>query len=292
MKILITGGSGFLGGALAPALSRIGVELTLLQRESSPIKQQDLAYRAEIIRFGNIQEIGDAISSTKPDAIIHTAGIYGRNGETWNDLIDSNLKLGLEILSSLRKTEKKVNFVNTSTALDGMVSAYSLSKNQFSEWGKFASGQYPDAFRFIDIKLQHIFGAGDSPTKFSSHVIKSCINNVPTLELTHGEQRRDFIYIEDAVSAYLNILENCNAMGNFEAIDVGTGIAPKVRDFVETVHRLTSSNTKLLFGSIPYRSQEPLICIANTKRLKAFGWSPQYDLETALKMTIEKEMKK
>lgn len=292
MKILITGGSGFLGGALASALAQRGMKLTLLQRKSSPIKRQDLAYKAEIIRFGQIQEIDDAISSVKPDAIIHTAGIYGRNGESWNDLIDSNLKLGLEIISSLRKTEKKINFINTSTALDGTVSAYSLSKNQFSEWGRLASSLHSDSFRFIDIKLQHIFGAGDSPTKFSSYVIKSCINNVPTLELTQGEQRRDFIYIDDAVSAYIKILEECNNFADFEVIDVGTGTAPRVRDFVETIHRLTASKTKLLFGAIPYRNQEPPICAANTQRLNAFGWSPKHDLETALKMTIEKEMKK
>jgi len=110
--------------------------------------------------------------------------------------------------------------------------------------------------------------------------------------LTRGDQRRDFIYIRDVVSAYLKILDGIETLNYFEEIDVGLGEAPPVRIFVEMVHRLTKSQSQLEFGAIPIRPQEPALCVADTTRLRQIGWEPVYDVETGLKETIEKELKK
>lgn len=240
-----------------------------------------------------MSDIPGLVRSAAPDAIIHTAGSYGRKGESWVDLLNANVQYGLALITgALSSGKEQIALINTSSALDSAVSAYALTKNQFSEWGKFAANNCPQNFKFIDVRLQHMFGPYDDTSKFSSFILNKCLNNEPSIPLTRGDQRRDFIYIRDVVSAYLKILDGIETLNYFEEIDVGLGDAPPVRIFVEMVHRLTKSQSQLEFGAIPIRPQEPTLCVADTTRLRQIGWEPVYDVETGLKETIEKELKK
>lgn len=145
---------------------------------------------------------------------------------------------------------------------------------------------------FGNIRLEHFYGPNDDNTKFTSYVIKSCLENIPELELTLGEQRRDFIYIDDVVSAYLLLLENMGSFSEpFMEFDVGSGQAVSIREFVETVHRLTASRTHLAFGALPYRDGEVMHSVADVSGLKMLGWRCCYDIEAGLKQAIEQEGK-
>ena len=114
------------------------------------------------------------------------------------------------------------------------------------------------------MRLEHFYGPKDVDSKFTTHVMNSCLRNVPELKLTSGEQKRDFIYIDDVVSAYLIILDNIKGFSDFfNEFDVGSGAAVSIRDFVEKVHQITDSQTHLAFGSIPYRTGEVMSSNAN-----------------------------
>ena len=137
-------------------------------------------------------------------AVVHTATCYGRNRETPLEVFEANLKFPLDLLekAALFSTD---TFFNTDTILYKYLNGYSLSKHQFVEWGK----QYADEhkIKFCNIKLEHMYGPGDDDSKFTTYVINSCLNNVPEVKLTLGEQERDFIYIDDVVSAYQLLLK-------------------------------------------------------------------------------------
>ena len=64
--------------------------------------------------------------------------------------------------------------------------------------------------KFINARLFHLYGPSDKPTKFVNSIIQSLKNNLPTIDLTSGTQRRDFIYIDDAIEAFLLIILNLN----------------------------------------------------------------------------------
>jgi nucleoside-diphosphate-sugar epimerase len=169
------------------------------------------------------------------------------------------------------------------------VSLYSLSKHQFAEWGRTLAHQSSGNLRFVNVQLQHMYGPGDDASKFTTHVLQTCKRNAPELDLTSGEQRRDFIYIEDVVSAYCVLAEQRGQLETVCDIEVGSGIAPTVREFVEIAHRLTSSRTQLNFGCLPYRPNEAMLCQASIGKMQALGWEPRFDLHAGLKKTIELE---
>ena len=223
---------------------------------------------------------------------MHTACAYGRLCETSLQLFDANLRLGLVILQALQHAAKPVSFINTGSALAPEVSPYALSKHQFAQWGRMLATQSGGKLSFVNVLLQHMYGPGDDLSKFTTHVLHACHRNDPVLKLTAGEQARDFIYIDDVVSAYDTLITQCNQLDAVLDIEVGSGIAPTIRQFVETAHRLTASRTELLFGALPYRTNEAMHCLANVARIKQLGWEPAYDLNAGLNKTIELEFNK
>jgi nucleoside-diphosphate-sugar epimerase len=135
-----------------------------------------------------------------------------------------------------------------------------------------------------------MYGPGDDESKFTTHVIKSCLANVPELKLTAGEQKRDFIYIDDVISAYMILLEKAKQQTeNFQEYDLGSGKAIKIREFVEIVHKITQSCTKLNFGVLPYRENEIMQSEADITSLMSLGWLCQTSLIEGIKKIVQSD---
>jgi nucleoside-diphosphate-sugar epimerase len=290
VNLLITGGSGFLGSALALHFLEAGHRVALLLRPTSQLSR--LRGREGAFALGRCdsgQEINEFISSIEPDAVIHTACAYGRQGESLVTINDVNLRLGLAILQAVLSVKKPVTFINTGTVLEANVSPYALTKHQFAQWGRFLALQSTHELRFVNVLLQHMYGPGDDSSKFTTHVLNTCHRNEPTLKLTAGEQKRDFLYIDDVVTAYSTLLEKRNDLASAVDIEVGSGTAPSIREFVQTVHKLTASKTELQYGALPYRLNEPMHLQADISQMNALGWQPKFNLERGLRRTLELE---
>ncbi len=293
MKILITGSSGFLGSSLALYWKNLGHQVSLLLRPTSRLdrlKGEDFYFDIGLCSSDN--EVEDFVKKVQADVIVHTACVYGRKNENSLQLFDSNMRLGLVILQAIRKISKPVNFINTGSALPSHVSEYALSKHQFSQWGGMLAANSNNQLKFVNVLLQHMYGPGDDESKFTSHILHTCLRNDAELNLTAGNQVRDFIYIDDVISAYDVLIQESSNFENFLDVEIGTGIAPTIRNFVETAHRLTASKTKLLFGAVPYRDHEVMSCIADIGYMQGLGWSPVFDIESGLQKMLEMEGKK
>lgn len=290
MNILITGAGGFLGSALARRIGEMDHQVSLLVRKKTNLYRLTDLSPFKIGRCDTDAEINKFISDVCPDVVIHTACCYGRGGESPFQIIDSNIWFGMALLNAIKGLEKKVSFINTGTVLSRDVSLYALTKIQFEELGSYIANASNQNIQFINIKLQHMYGPGDDASKFTSYVINACKNNVLTLPLSLGEQKRDFIYIDDVVDAYVKILENMAKLDGQLQIELGSGAAPRLRDFVELAHKLTNSKTELLFGQIPYRENDEMCLIANINSLKNLGWTPKFDIEAGIKKTIEMDV--
>jgi CDP-paratose synthetase len=287
LNILITGAGGFLGSALAQRLGEKNHHVSLLVRKNTSLYRLHDVSSFKIGRCESDSEINKFVSDICPDVVIHTACCYGRGGESPLQIIDSNIWFGAVLLNAIKGLKKKVSFINTGTVLSRDLSLYALTKIQFEELGAYISNTSNQSIQFINIKLQYMYGPGDDVSKFASYVINACKKNMPELPLTLGEQKRDFIYIADVVDAYVKIIESIDKLNVVESIELGSGDAPRLKDFVRIAHKLTNSKTELLFGEIPYRENDSMYLVANIDRIRSLGWSPKFDIEAGIKKIIE-----
>jgi nucleoside-diphosphate-sugar epimerase len=287
MRILLTGITGYLGSHLAKAILNRGDEVIGLKRRSSSLNRIDNILPKLVLHDLEDTDLSVLLSQLgKIDAVIHTATCYGRKGESSTEILQANLVLPLKLLNAAIEAGVDL-FINTDTVLDKFLNPYALSKGQFAEWGQFFADQ--KKILFLNLKLEHFYGPNDDPTKFTAHVINSCLNNAPELNLTLGEQQRDFIFINDVVSAYVLLLDKHNTFEeNFVEFEIGSGIAVTIKKFVETAHRLTTSITRLNFGALPYRSGEAMYSKAKTDQLETLGWHCHYDIEAGITQIIKK----
>jgi len=291
MTILLTGATGFLGSHLLKALVNKGYEVVVLKRSTSNmwrLKGFENTFKSYDIDRVPLQK---AFEEQYIDTIIHTACMYGRKGESIQQILKTNLMFGIKLLSTAIDFSTKY-FLNTSTLLDKQINAYALSKKQFEEWLKLASNK----IQVVNLKLELMFGEQDGNDKFTSWILNELQQEKNIIPLTAGTQKRDFIYIDDVVSAYLTCLEQAPQLKDFNDIEVGTGVLTPVKSFVtlvkNTLEKLKGSpiETQLNFGALPYREGEIMEPQVDNSRLCSLGWQPKRSLEENIEQFVKHEI--
>ncbi len=284
--ILLTGGTGYLGSHLLKRLVQYNDRVVLLKRTSSDTwRIRD--YIGHVTVYDADRKSFDGIfKKEKIDIVVHCATDYGRKGLHKPTLVESNLLLPLKLLES--GIQHGVScFINTDTILDKRLNAYALSKNQFKEWLKTYSGE----MSCINVALEHFYGPCDDPSKFVTFLIRQLLQKVPALDLTEGRQKRDFIHIDDAIGAYMKIIEyGKSRKKGYVQFEVGSGRSVTIRQLIALLRKLTNNTrTTVNFGSIPYRKHETMKSNVNLSKILALGWRPSYTLEEGLQRTIRSE---
>ena len=284
---LVTGATGFLGSHVVKKLLAEGQKVVILKRSFSNTKR--LATELSKVKSYDIDKLDDFADVFKEqhiDVVIHTATCYGRQGEAVEQIYDVNLKFPLKLLELALRFNTDT-FFNTDTILSKYLNWYALSKKQFSEIGQqFA---HMGKINFIDAKLEHMYGEDDSNTKFVTFMLEALQNNQDELKLTAGEQRRDFIYVDDVVEAYWKILTSQSNDKKYQQYEVGTGKTISIKELVMLAKSITKSQIKLVFGAIPYRENEIMNSKANVESLLNLGWQAKVDIETGIRKIVGAE---
>ena len=290
MKILLTGATGFLGSALLKKLLEKGHEVIILKRSFSDLRR--ITNEIDSIKSYDVDKVSVEnifLENKKIDTIIHTATCYGRNNETAPHIFQSNTYFPLRIIDAASKNGVKT-FINTGTMLPlaktGQMHDYVLSKRQFIEWGR----HYSQTVKFVNMKLDYIYGPFDDKTKLLPALIESCVKNIPDFNLTKGEQRRDFVYIDDVVDAYMSVIDF--QTGNFEEFEIGLGYSVSLKEAALKIKELTGSAIHLNFGALPYRKDELMEAKTEISKLSSLGWKAEYDFENGIKNLLKTEYKR
>lgn len=284
--VLLTGGTGFLGSAILSSLVDKNRKIILLKRSTSDTARVRHLSKNIIVYDIDKDPLDRPFSDHSIDVIIHCAADQGRGQASPRSLLEANVLFPLVLLQMALDYHASC-FINTDTALDKQVSAYALSKHQFREWLRTFSNRLV----CINASLELFYGPDDHPSKFVTYVVRELLKNAVKIDFTRGEQKRDFIYIDDVRNALLKILDNSASLPKgYYNYEIGTGDAVPIRDIVTIMRELTyNTKTLLNFGALPYRDHEVMESRVDTSAIHKLGWRPVYSLRDGLRATIESE---
>lgn len=282
-KILITGGTGFLGSNIVKVLSLQGFSITVLIRKESCLKRLE-ANRSNL-NFIFSSDLNTFFKNNKISGVIHLATNYGRKNEPLNEIIDCNVIFPVNLFKMAVDNDVDF-FINTDTSLPRNLNYYSLSKAQFKDWLK----NIPSSIKIVNVIPEYFYGPNDDMTKFISSMLDKLQNNIDFIDLSAGTQLRDFIYINDIVNAYQCIIENLESFKNYTDVPIGTGITISLKDLVLLIKKLSNNKkTVLNFGKLPMRKGEIMESKADISFLNELGWNPVVSLEEGISEIIKQD---
>lgn len=294
--ILLTGATGFLGSYLLKKLANYDYKILVLKRSFS-----DTTRINDVINNYNIEtydcdkiNIEKVFEQHKIDAIIHCATEYGRENSSEEKIKETNINFPSKLLNLATKYNTEL-FINTDSYFTKSntlyLEKYTQSKKDFYKILEKSSKN----IKIINMRLEHIFGYYDNNNKFVKSIFnKIVVEKANSIDLTFGEQKRDFIYIDDVVDSYLKALEY-GFLNNFEIKDfeIGTGKSISVRQFVEYINKKNKSEKycSLNFGKIPYRENEIMESKADIENHKILGFNPKYSYQKGIDLMFEEYKK-
>lgn len=282
--VLITGATGFIGAHLAMLLVRKGFCVAATFRNKPPEPSKRLPIPSKIL-WVHANDGPQWILNNTPQIIIHLATEYGKELPP-SKCINSNVLFPMTLLEAACQAGCKL-FLNTDSFFGKACFAYphmrhyTFSKENFREWGVSHALNSPT--RFLTLRLEHVYGEYDNADKFIPFVVdKLAVGNSP-IELTDGLQRRDFIHVDDVISAYLQVMLFSDLVPkNVDEIEVGWGHSIAVREMLEVVVDITKSKATLSLGALPQRKCEIMDSSADNRELLALGWRPEVTLRQGL----------
>lgn len=295
MKILLTGGTGFIGShLLEKLLKNTSYNLVVLKRSTSNIfRIEHLLDRLKLYDV-DVIDLKEVFLKEKIDGIIHLATYYKKEHD-FDDiehLIQSNVTFPTKLLQLALENNVKF-FINTGTFFQYNLYSNPINENNFKEpYNLYASSKssFDQIIKYfvrksninlLTLNLSTPFGFNDNH-KLIPFLIKSVLDD-KKIVLEKGEQKWDFIYVIDVINAYIKGIELCiNSKRTLnEEILIGSSQLVSVKKIGETINQIHGK--ELITFEKDYETDQIFkVVIDNSKAQNLLQWIPQFKLEDAL----------
>jgi UDP-glucose 4-epimerase len=298
-RVLVTGGSGFVGANLARRLLAEGHEVNLLLRPQRKLWRlegvlEDLRIREADLR--DADSVGRLLKTTRPEWIFHLAanGAYPNQTET-DSILQTNL-VGTANLLDAAAADGFEAFVNSGSSSEygykdhAPVEDEWLEPNSTYAVAKAAATLYcrqrarRDGLPVTTLRLYSVYGPFEEPSRLVPRLIaEGLLGRLPPL--VNPTVARDYLHVEDVCEAYLAAAISATEPG--AVYNVGTGVQTTLAEIVDLARRLLPIGLEPAWGTMPDRSWDTDVWVANPARISAeLGWSAKLDLEQGLAKTI------
>ncbi|MEM7008492.1 MAG: SDR family NAD(P)-dependent oxidoreductase [Thermodesulfobacteriota bacterium] len=298
MKILVTGGAGFIGSWVADGFVESGHEVVIIDDLSTGV-EENLNKSAHFIKcdIRDKEHVDKIISEFKPDIIDHHAAQIDVRKSVQNPMNDAEINIigTLNLIEAALKNDvKKFIFASTGGAIYGEpeiipadektypypISPYGTSKYAIEKYLGYYN--YVHGFKYVALRYANVYGPRQNPhgeagviAIFSSRILagKAC-----TI-FGDGSQTRDYVYVEDVARA--NLLSLDAPVGSY---NIGTGVESSVNDLISELKKSSGSNFIVEHGEERPGEVQSISLKADLAE-NTLGWKPETDLTKGIKKT-------
>ena len=300
MKILVTGGAGFIGSHVVDACLAAGHDVLVVDNLCTG-KRENLNPRARFHELDILDtKAADLIRDERPDVVNHHAAQMDVRRSVADPLFDArtNVLGTIALLEASRQAGvKKVLFVSSGGAVYGEqetfpapethptwpVSPYGVSKRSGELYCHFYFAEY--RMPFVAFRYANVYGPRQDPhgeagvvAIFSGRMLRG----EPVTVNGDGTQTRDYVFVGDVARMSLLALER-DATG---PVNIGTGIETDVNQLARTLLEVSGSRSEVRHG--PAKAGEQRRSVVDIRRAAdVFGWRPEVSLRDGLARTLE-----
>ena len=305
MKLLITGGLGFVGSHLVDLLVKKNHKIKILTKTLSKkknIKKSSKKIQIEKIDLTNFRRLGKIIEKFKPDVIIHLAGNASHSKSFENPLkdIDSNAKTTLFMLEKIRKLNTPCKFILGSTFIvigrpkklpvnentpcnpTTVYGTNRLSSEYFCKIYHEVYGLHTNIFR-----ITNSYGPREQiiPKKNAvNFLIYKSFKKEEISIYNQGKFFRDFIYIDDVISG-INIILKKGKSG--ELYWISSGKKTWFYEFGAILEKTTGCKVKYSETPVYTKKVDVGNFVVSNSKLRKLGWSPKISVDVGVKKTLK-----
>jgi UDP-glucose 4-epimerase len=300
LKILVTGGAGFIASHVADGFIALGHDVVVVDNLSMG-RLENLNPKAKFylmdIRAGEMDKL---FAAEKPDAVCHHAAQMDVRMSVADPLFDAdvNVRGTLNILqNSVKHGVQKVLFASTGGAIYGEqnafpcdenhptrpVSPYGITKMCVEKYLFFYALEY--GLEYTVLRYANVYGPRQNPHGEAGVVAIFCkrllAGETPTIN-GDGGQTRDYVFVGDVVQANLKAL----TQGRNDVFNVGTGIETDVNRIFGLVNEAAGAKAKEKHGQAKPGEQRRSV-ISFAKARSVLGWEPKTVLKDGIRLTVD-----
>lgn len=300
MRILVTGGAGFIGSHLVDRLIQEGHEVSIVD-DLSTGKKKNINPKATFYKLDILNpKVERVFKKARPEAMFHHAAQMDVRRSVKDPIFDGQVNiLGTVNLleQAVKAGTKRVIFASSGGAIYGEqdyfparedhpqrpVSPYGISKLAGEHYLYYYGRTY--GLQWTSLRYANVYGPRQDPFGEAGVVaiftLKLLQNEQPVINGT-GKQTRDYVAIDDVVEANMTVLNN----GLTETFNVGTGRETSVNQLFRMLAEAMGSPIKERYG--PERRGEQLrSCLDAGKLARAAEWEARTSLPDGLKRTVD-----
>ena len=300
IKVLVTGGAGFIGSHLVDRLVQEGNQVIVIDNLSTG-KRKQVNKKAQLYKMDiRSKRIERVFRKERPLIVVHLAAQMNVRLSTEDPVFDADVNIlgTLNLLEhAVKHGVRKVSFASSGGAVYGEQEVFPAAESHrtdpLSPYGisKLAGEKYlayytnTTGLRHVVLRFGNVYGPRQEPEGEAGVVAifsKLMLDGGQPIINGTGKQTRDFVYVDDVVeSIMVTIGEDIQGIFN-----VGTGQEATVNECYGIIKELTNSSCKDLYGAA--KKGEQFRSVLDVMKLrKGFDWDPQVSLPEGLKMTVE-----
>lgn len=270
MKVMITGGAGFIGQHIAQKLTEVGCEVCVFDIRG-PCKYGKFV-KGDVFNFSRLKKVTE-----KHDVIVHLVGLPDARVAQEEPMKSFKLNvLSLQnVLEACRLGNKKIIFPSTA-AVYGVTQDlpinenHPLNPNNVYSWHKFVCEKliltYAQNFNmdYVILRLFNVYGRGNRGVIYS--FVDRAKRGLP-IEIFGAEQCRDFVYAGDVADAFYSSIIREEA--NKKIINIGSGKGIKIKEILQMVQKIFP-NAKVIFKESKFVEYDSIADISLARALLDF----------------------
>jgi UDP-glucose 4-epimerase len=300
MKIIITGGAGFIGSNVANVLLKKGYKVVVLDNLSSGkkinIDKKAVFYEVDVCDHKAIEKI---FKKESPSIVIHNAAQIDVRKSVLSPSFDAKVNIlgAINILNACVKNKvKKIIFASSGGSIYGEckknapneefkaepLCPYGIAKYSAENYIKFYSAIY--GLEYTILRYSNVYGPRQDPYGEAGVVAifaAKMLNNEGITIFGNGEQMRDYVYVSDVAIANLKALRK----GKNQIVNIGTSKAISINDIVKIMSKMINYHKKVSYE--PKRCGELFKNFLNVDKAKTvLCWRPKVNIEKGIRQTI------